>query len=1128
MILRLYHIMRNLCLSPSSGVGRSIMYLLFFLAPALVQGQEQADSVDTEPTAQVEEKQEGKKESKPRIINITFTPEQAQHQGRFIPKKHDHLFAREAADSTQQWWRRLYGGLGFGMMNLTDNVSTLSNTTIELHAGYKFSPVNSLRLNLNLTPYHYSGGLKAGTAFGVGLDYMVNLTNYVMGYNRARFYDAGVLVGAGVRFNSQPIPNKINPYFRLGAHAELHLSEKTSLFFEPYIGVHKQVEELYHRKNPYGWNTMYGFSGGLKYSFDEREDFFASADTLHRYMFVDLASGISFNGLGNGLMKRAGMGYQAAIGMWLNPMMGFRLSGQAQSFYWNADSPYLYGIPVQQKKAQVLLSGRLELMVSPLNFLRKWRNMEDGHVFDLNVLLGGDFGWNIKAQVPNAENGFHCYYYGFTGALQALYRINEPNTYLFIEPRFLSAMYSIPYANSNNALAVTENSFSVSLGTRVYMTEPGFRSATYKDFRPNWWIGADFGGVKLQHSLALKPDGSKSFNPMANLSVGFEWKPYAAFRATVGYQNISEGITSSYYGMTPEGKSVSGTAMWNSQYNIMDIRLGYMLNVNNVLQGYDPWRRFNVWLTAGPSLSFVMNGTNTWVEGQNRIKPDLTQYRVDNNRAGAVSPGLAGSVMATLEVARNFEITAEALAQYNFINNTNPGMNGSVNKLKYGFSVGTRYHVDHRLVKHFFKGTFADKWNRGWIMEFGGGWAVPLNSSDMLRCSGSNMYYGGGYWWNNLLGFRFGLNIQQNYWNKTVMEAEREPISGIPAHVAYTEYKTEINAGLRLEAMLNPLNFFKFRQNLTKAPKWDMNVSLGLNFGLMNKTPIMRSSYFGFTAAMTGLYRLNSMVQIYVEPRFDVYNYSRYNNVLMVSQPFTDRLMSLSVGTRVSRPYDVKDKDKVARVASQLSHRGFWAGVNVGGAKALQGRKATTKGFSFSPTVGASLGYNFTRLHSARAQVALDLFSRLRLNQPYEVISAGRPRTYYGTMESSFSQIDLRLLYMLNLSNLWTGYDRRVPFNLYFQAGPVISTILTEKNELAEGEFAGGTDFNYAGEKSSGKFGMGLAFGGMASWSLDRHWDITAEMMGQYYLGKDYMPSHYSSSVNGIKLNFSIGARYNY
>ena len=158
MIIRHYHRLRHICSATLPVAVRCLIYMLLLL-PAMVQAQEEADSLVAKETASQVEKGN---EANNLIRKINFTPEQAQHQNRFNPREKDSLF-------TKVWWKRLYGGVGFGMMGMTDNIDRVSNIAHEAYLGYRFSPVNSLRVHFNYAPYRYSTGYNAATALGVGV-----------------------------------------------------------------------------------------------------------------------------------------------------------------------------------------------------------------------------------------------------------------------------------------------------------------------------------------------------------------------------------------------------------------------------------------------------------------------------------------------------------------------------------------------------------------------------------------------------------------------------------------------------------------------------------------------------------------------------------------------------------------------------------------------------------------------------------------------------------------------------------------------------------------------------------------------------------------------------------------------
>ena len=1542
MILGLYHRLHHICCMLKSHGVECIIYSFVF-APALVYAQQGNDSIaEGSPIAAVPVSS-AQQDKEVKCRTVSFQPGDVQLQKRYTPRENDTLF-------TSQWWRRMYAGVGGGVQGLSDNVGGLVHGSLNAYLGYRISPIHSLRVHGSLISYSYDMGRKTTRSLGVGADYLANLSNFAWGYNRDRMIDVSTLLGAGIRVNGTGLPGKLNPYAHLGLHADLHLSSNFSLFLEPYIGVQRSMDALFGRSNPEKWNLMYGVSGGIQASLSKRIDHYTEADSIYRKFFFDSGIGAVASGTDGGLMHRMGVVYHGALGMWLNPMLGLRIGAQAQSAYWDSEMVTMRGVPIRRSKEHVVFSGRAEILVNPMNFFKKWRNREEGHDFDLNVLLGGDYGWNMKSHMENTTSGgFQVYYYGLTGALQALYRIAKPGTFIFVEPRYLAIMYNVPYRNTYNSLFTVEHNVSLNIGTRVYMTNPtitgkgkdefvprwwvaadvggvkwqrgvvnttgglgihpsvgismGYdwkRMASFRaqlqyqrmydtsvssysgydntarktgsglwnssfdamDFRlsymlnlnnllqgyskdrrfnlwwtvgptlgcffnethtwvegqdgkapklslltlgckkfgnispgissslmaalrvapqydvtvealgqynfiagtnpgnrallnnikygltmgtryhfepdqvpayacsdndkfffdsnvswatsslsnafrlggtqynvalgmwfnpilgvrlagnvqsmkhqsyvktvydadvryskglascgiraelmlnplnffgkwrnreggndfelnllaglehgamvkakqtekrnlvepyygvtgamqflyrinnpgtyifveprfltsyyrvpylntgiekmtrdnmfalgvgtrvyftdlsfspansremiPHWWTGLDFGGAKIQKTTALSNPEGIGFNPALTLSVGYDWKPLVSFRAQVAYQRIGEYAASSYSGLNGKGQVVSGYGLWNNGYNIMDLRLGYMLNVNNFLQGYDSKRKFNLWLTASPAMSWIISESNEWIEGQKGTFVPLDRMHLKNFKEGFVSPAVAASLMATLNVAKDVDVSAEVLGQYNFIEGSSPGGSGIINNLKYNLAVGARYHFKPENIQQFY-GDFGSKpWQRGWYIDASYGWSVPLETGLGLHGSGSNLYLSLGYWFNSLFGARLALGGQQMFWSKSEVPAVIEPVSGMQVHGAYTKYKSQMMMGGRAEIVLSPLNLIRSRRESDTGPRWDMNLSLGMNFGGMAKLHGPNGGYIGFTGSLSGLYRLSNTTQLFVEPRYDVFNFSVYNNALKFNEVFSDRMFTVSVGTRIARPAAETKEEKRPVETEDMAHRGWWSGVSIGGAKMTQCLRIGTDGISVQPSVGLTGGYDFNRLHGLRAHLCYDVQFRKRPGQPYSVESMGMTRNYKGTVNSTYHQMDIRLLYMLNVTNFWTGYDKRNALDMYLEFGPAFSTIMGESNTLADGELMGGTNFRYTGNDYSGGTSMGLVAGCMMALKLHQHWDLTAEVMGQFYFGRKYMPEEYHKFLNGVKINFGIGTRYNF
>ena len=1469
--------------------------------------------------------------------SIGFDPSSVRLQKRYRPLENDSLFPK-------QWWRRFYFGIGGGIQGLTDNIGMVSNASANAYLGYHLTPIHSLRLSGSYIKYNFNGNNKSAKSLGVGIDYLVNLSNFAWGYDPSRVFEVSTVVGIGARYSRAALPSKINPYAHIGLNADVYISKYASLFFEPYIGAQRQMSTVLNNPSREKWNLMYGFSTGLQVSLENRTDYFSEADSIYKKIFLDTSIGVVSSGRSGGILNRLGVGYQAALGLWINPMIGLRVGAHGESFYWTSRIRNKNNVPVRYSHNQVLVGGRAELMLDPLNFSKKWREAPEGHDFDLNLLLGGELGWELKnglygesirrshayyygitsalqalyridkgtyiyiepryqaiyyndkksegwspsdhiasinvgsrvyltkpfsfkrpqgAYIPhwwvaidagalkyynaprvtkggiglnptigfaagydlspwasfraqlayqrlynvytarysgyagsqkrygeglwessydamdlrlsymlnlnnllqgydgerrfnlwwtvgpslsyifnqsdtwvegqknvlpdlkhielsnsregkispgintsimaalrvapqydvtveamgqynfiqgtnpgnnprlnnvkygltvgsryhiyqrsdrqrlwprfnryffdssfawstsslsnafklsgtqysaslgmwftpyigarlgvNAQTMYHSsnvskqngvdirksksiatgsaraelvvsplnlfpkwrdkegghdfdvnllggldlggiartpserdqerlqFYYGLTGAMQLMYRINNPGTYIFVEPRFLSAYYKRPYYNTGVYETVSDKMFSLGVGTRVYMDNPSFVPVGSEEMNSRWWAGLSFGGVKLQRSVAWRPISGLGLNPALAMSIGYDWKPLVSFRAQLAYERIGNYANSSYSGINENGKMVSGYGLWDSRYNVMDLRLAYMLNVNNFLQGYNPNRRFNLWLSGGPALSWIMSENNTFVEGQNSMYKPLSQLELSTSRSGRVSPAVSMSMMASMAVAKDIDVTAEVMGQYNFIHATNPGSNPIMNNLKYGFTVGGRYYIKPFKL-NILEEYKSQPWHSGWQLEGSYGWALPMDTKNAFRSSGSAMYASLGYWFNSLLGARLGIGGNQTYWTENSVSAVKEPVSGVTVHAPYTIYKSQTAVGGRMELMLNPLNLLKSRREAEAAPRWDMNMSLGMNFGGMLKVQGLSRGYVGFTGAVSALYRLSNTVQLYVEPRYDSYSYNVYNKEIMCNESFSDRMFTVSVGARISRPVQQKEKaeDKEGLAGA---HRGWWTAVSLGGSKMMQTLRVRSGGTTVNPSFALSAGYDFTRLHGMSLQLSTDIHSRQRPGQPYSVLSYGLERNYTGMLDSRYCMMDARLMYMLNMTNLWTGQDRRNALDVYLQFGPSVSTILSESNRLADGELAGGSNFKYTGKRYAGETSMGLVMGILASLPLNQNWALTAEASGQGYFNRSFMPEEHNHFMNNLKINFSVGTRYSF
>lgn len=1554
MRLRFYHKMQHICSTiVYCGVKCFIYSLFVFTSEAFAQydvdslsmGNGMDDAVQTSSSGNVGSTAGMADDNIARTV--PFRPKDVQHQTRYRPMENDSLFPSRI-------WKRMYLGVGAGMMAISDNIGSVGNANITAYLGYRFNPIHSLRLHGSMAIINYDQGRNTTPYYAAGVDYMASLSNFAMGYKPSRIVDISTVFGGGVRIGKVGLPSRINPYVYVGLHGDLYFSSNFSIFVEPYVGVQRRMERVFGRNCAERWNLVYGISAGLQLDMDKHMDHFTDADSLFRSCFFDSSIGLVVPGRGGSMLHRSGVGYHASVGMWLNPMIGLRFGAQAQSFYKSSSLADMFGVRVRTSNAQALIGGRGELLFSPMNLIKRWRNNKGGHDFDFNVSLGGEIGINAVFDDSNTMGGeYRGRYFGLTGAFQAMYRIAAPGTYMYLEPRYLAAMYDVPYSRVSNGGSITDHIFSLNVGTRLYMTGSSNAEQKDKEFTRNWWAGVDIGGVKWQRTVH-RTTGGLGINPAVSLSLGYDWTRFVTLRGQWSYQRLYDTRDSHYYGYDSNGKRRSGRGLWNSAYDIMDFRLAYMLNLNNLFQEYSNRRGFNLWLSAGPAISYVFNESDAWVNGQENELPSLDFQKLTDERDGKISPALYASVMAAFRVAPQYEITVEAMGQYNIFSGVNPGTRplfnnakyglavgtryhfvpgmigsykgvkdkrfffdgtfswasgsltdffhlggtqynlalgmwftpvlgariggnaqtvryssadvawngqsmrrsesmlavgaraelmlnplnlfqqwrdkegghdletnilvgaeagaisklpkrslnlyygltgglqflyrvnnpgtyifleprilavryndtykntgvvsnkindlyslgigtriyitkssvapvnrdrmvphwwtafnlggvkqqrsnalhhpdgigwnptvavsvgydhrplasfraqlsyqrlkeytlseysgvndqgvrekgeglweraynaielhadylfninnllqgydakrkfniwlaagpaltvlagdskswvegqtsdpqslkslrvggGSVtskmspavsasmistlkiasnvdlmaeiqgqfnvyrganpfllgnsgaymmpNKIKYGLSVGARYHFAQDALRNLFVGTASKPWQKGWFLDASYGWAMPLGTGLGIRGSGSNMSASLGYWFNRMLGVRLGVAGVQTYYRELSKKAVMEPVSGMQVHTPYSIYYSQLTVGGRVEFMFNPVNILFPRVEHDVPSRWDMAMSVGVNIGGMHKVGSFTSRYTGFTASAALLYRVSSEAQLYVEPRYDVFKHGRGGGVFAYNASSSDRMLTVSVGTRVARPVEMSRESRYPANREERAHRGLWVGGNIGGSKMLQLQRIAYKGTFINPMIGVSVGYDLTRLSSFRASVSYNVQSRMRPNQPYTVTVSAMNRHYTGTVNSKFHLMDMQLLYMFNASNLWTGCDKRNSFNVYVEAGPMISKILAQSDALADGEVMGGTGFRYLGNSHAGMSAYGMVAGVLMTLPLTNNWGIVAEVTGQYYLNRGYIPEYTSSILNGTMINFSMGTRYNF
>ena len=569
-------------------------------------------------------------------------PAKYQVQGLWRNHDKDSLFPSKA-------YQRLYFGASAGALAITDRVSTCSQAVFSAHAGYRFSPIHSLRLNLGYSRFNVPDKFRGAPSVNLGIDYVASLSDFVSGFNPKRVVDFSTVIGIGGRITRYTGKTKLSPYVQLGMNVGFRFSNQFRLFIEPYIGLTSRQTELFMRECPSHFNLYYGVMAGIQYNLEPLRTGIATANSNFNSWFIDYSCGWHQPLTQGANTHMSGVQSQLSIGCWITPVIGLRLGAVAQEHWHSITHMAQSGTRNYDiYRSQHMASVRGELMFNIPNMFRRWRKTD--RWFDLNVLGGISYGWLKRDHLVRSER-VSCSTWAYTAAVQTLFRAST-DTWLYFEPRFERNGFDLP-----RGYDTPENSLTLSIGTRLYRSNKANRrlqrsNLTRRDslyrFRRNLWVGAHAGMLRVFHGTDTRPaDGGVGISPAFGAEIGYDLHPLASFRGIITY----------------------GTTKFNNEkYKMLDLRLSYMLNISNVWQGQTPKRHFDIYWNVGPSLSFV------------------------SRRNREYSFGIWTSLQGTLRVKPKWDLYIEPLVQYNFKNGINPGNGQSIDNIKMGVLLGTKYH----------------------------------------------------------------------------------------------------------------------------------------------------------------------------------------------------------------------------------------------------------------------------------------------------------------------------------------------------------------------------------------------------------------------------------------------------
>ena len=895
------------------------------------------------------------------------------------------------------------GGVGHFYENSNQELYYTPIMSFRLGLGKELSPMSSFRVGLEKS-WGYTNP-SAGVfntnqynSYGGYVDFLYNFSNYLLGYRPERPFSLSGIVGLG--FRSSSMHSWKNPGLpatyaytsgtsfdgHVGFQFKFFASPHASFGFEPYFKVASTKYNLL--TNPgysdpdfaYGMNLMYQwyfdrqlsdkahagvfmkhFNNDLRYLSDNGQ-----LKHLRFPVFFDYGFGSSFMGKTDGLslLNTKGFDASAAIGWWLAPAVGIRSGIHVTNADWKDGT-----LSRQPVKYMIGTNGfNFDFLFNPFGFKRHY-NWDSN--FGLNLLAGYEFG-RLKKTTPGFANSFEGNYTAFRLGGQLWMKLTN-DLRLTLEPTYMP----IQHYNGNLDRARYDE-YALKLGLSVLFRDKAIRNyhvfgtdSVSRDSIKNTPLSGFFAGVGLgwnntvwdwrfsgyQHDLFknVLAFGGYRFNPIHGVRLQGEW--------------MKESLA--YYGNTPSG--IDKYRFENYLFS-----LDYQLNLSNMMAGYDPLRRWNVYLYAGPTLLMGNGGTDFAANVGGMLSYNVsrraalfinhTVYRMPQNR---------------------YPYHTVYSKEGTFTNNFNIGMMYNFDGTEQIFDAATQ-------SKFFFEYTFGSSY-------------TGRTSLGFRNTRGFDATASLGWWFSSAFAARSGFHVTNADW----------------ASSSYAGQPTKLLVGTRgatFDLLINP---FGFTNNFNWDQRFGVNLIGGYELGHAKRTdPVFVNSYegnyTGFRAGAQLWARLSNGLRFTVEPMFSSIKQKGENGINYDAYALKAGV-SLLLKSKAERNYGEVAEDSVRNTPL----KGYFAGAGLGWSNTLWDWRFTGHQHGLLKNATFFGGYRFNTLHGVRLQGE---WKREKVAAP----------GYSDPVDLKYDNYLLSLDYQLNLYNLMAGYDPARRWNVYLSAGPTL------------------------------------------------------------------------------------------
>lgn len=492
-------------------------------------------------------------------------------------------------------------GAGLVQLNRNADYHTSLAPTLQLAVGLKTGRLSSWRIaaaaGMNrMEANKPSAATATSTLVGGNIDYLLSLSNYLLGYRPERPLDVSLALGGGLLYaslNNQTttLPaegSHLSWNARAGLQLKFYTGPHTALAIEPYALISTDHADLAQnsswRRYQSGWGvslsylyylndmlTPRGAEGRFEKHFGRNDRAYWHEISAPRSLFVFHSTGGSLFTTFDGKKPFAtlGLSYHTGLGWYMSPAMGIRAGLLTTTNRWRN------GGDSERVRAVATTAATFDLLLNPFALGRSSHWDRQAGINLVGGLLFGESRYT-RTDLSGTDNTLTL---GLKAGMQLWVR-TERHTRLYLEPAFTHLQYDqSPDHRSDNMLGVNA-------GIEVLLASPSTDLQPKRDNYIKKFYVALGGGWNTTQMRWMQLSGSSDVLKNISLAAGYHFSPAHALR--IG----EEMLTNQLYNDTER-----------KRYTYWMTSADYQLSISQMLAKQKSTSRWDLSVMAGPTVA---------------------------------------------------------------------------------------------------------------------------------------------------------------------------------------------------------------------------------------------------------------------------------------------------------------------------------------------------------------------------------------------------------------------------------------------------------------------------------------------------------------------------------------------